>query len=74
MEKYAILVEPGGAIGSETYIRFSFKAHQAAATRKCNSHQKYLLRNCPRLRGLVLEKLKQGWSPPADLRKTQGGN
>jgi hypothetical protein len=48
IEKYAILVEPGGAVGSETYISFSFKAYQAAVTRKCNSHQKY---PCPTAQG-----------------------
>ena len=41
----------------------SIKAHQAAAARKRNSHQKYLLRQCSTLLGFVLEKLKLGWSP-----------
>jgi IS30 family transposase len=41
----------------------SIKAHQAAEARKRNSHQKYLLRHRPTLRGFVLEKLKLGWSP-----------
>jgi IS30 family transposase len=41
----------------------SIKAHQAAEARKRHSHQKYLLRRRPTLRGFVLEKLKLGWSP-----------
>jgi transposase, IS30 family len=41
----------------------SIKAHQAATVRKRNSHQKYLLRRRPILRGFMLEKLKLGWSP-----------
>jgi transposase, IS30 family len=41
----------------------SIKAHQAAEARKRHSHQKYLLRHRPTLRGFVLEKLKLGWSP-----------
>src|SRR5918992_2012737 len=50
----------------------SIKAHQAAAARKHYSHQKYLLRHRPTLRGFVLEKLKLGWSPsrsPEDSRR-----
>src|ERR687896_1568103 len=34
----------------------SIKAHQAAEARKRHSHQKYLLRRRPTLRGFVLEK------------------
>jgi IS30 family transposase len=41
----------------------SIKAHQAAEARKRHSHQKYLLRHRPTLRGFVLEKLKLDWSP-----------
>jgi transposase, IS30 family len=41
----------------------SIKADQAAQARKRHSHQKYLLRHRPTLRGFVLEKLKLGWSP-----------
>jgi transposase, IS30 family len=41
----------------------SIKAHQAAAARKRQSHQKYLLCQRPGLRDFVLEKLKLGWSP-----------
>jgi IS30 family transposase len=41
----------------------SIKAHQAAEARKRRSHQKYLLRHRPTLRGFVLEKLKLDWSP-----------
>jgi IS30 family transposase len=52
----------------------SIKAHQAAEARKRHSHQKYLPRHRPTLRGFVLEKLKLGWVPPADLWKTQEGD
>ena len=41
----------------------SIRAHQAAEARKRHSHQKYLLRQRPTLRGFVLEKLKLDWSP-----------
>src|ERR671915_507570 len=41
----------------------SIKAPRAAEARKRHSHQKYLLRHHPPLRGFVLEKLKLGWSP-----------
>src|ERR687892_2883138 len=50
----------------------SIKAPRAAEARKRHSHQKYLLRHHPPLRGFVLEKLKLGWSPsrsPEDSRR-----